>query len=134
MVRLGLAFLLLMSSMAAAMAQAAPQAAAAHKPATKAARAQQPTPPAPGGNGRCIGVLSQLGETFAVEKIGIMVFQNAFDDVPIDTWRIDDLVAARISSFIGPRATVRRLSLPRGAIAAIEKERRLFGHEDDITN
>src|SRR4051794_24392584 len=116
MVRFGLALLLLISGMAAAMGQAAPQ------PAAKAARAKpstsQSVSPPPAASGKCVGVLSQLGETFAVEKVGIVVFQNALDEVPIDSWRIDDLVAARISTFVGHRATVRRLTLPRGAIAS----------------
>jgi hypothetical protein len=55
--------------------------------------------------GNCVGVVSQLGEKLTVKKIGYTVFGNEDNEVPVESWRVDDLVIAKIS---GALATGRR--------------------------
>lgn len=69
--------------------------------------------------GRCVGVISAIGDTVAVAKTGFTVFNNENFKVPIDTWRIDDLVFSRISSALGRRSNPKRVSVPKGSFAAL---------------
>src|SRR5271165_5485258 len=73
-------------------------AALAQEPATPDA----PAPPAkPADNGKCIGVLSAIGDSFSLQKIGITAFGNERNKVAIDSWQIDNLVMGKISAFMG---------------------------------
>jgi hypothetical protein len=75
----------------------------------------------PQQNGPCaVGVVSQLGEKFTVRKIGVTVFGNEDNEVPVASWHIDDLVVAKISGTLGKRATVRRIPYRKEAFASLE--------------
>ena len=41
---------------------------------------------APGTGRKSIGVISAIGDAFSVQKLGLTVFQNALDEIPIDAW------------------------------------------------
>lgn len=71
--------------------------------------------------GKCVGVISAIGDTVAVAKIGFTVFNNESFKVPIDAWRIDDLVFSKIASVLGGRSNLKRVSVPKGAFAALEE-------------
>jgi len=71
--------------------------------------------------GRCVGVISAIGDTVAVAKTGFTVFNNENFKVPIDAWRIDDLVFSKISSVLGGRSNLKRVSVPKGSFAALEE-------------
>jgi hypothetical protein len=94
-----------------------------------AALAQEPTkpktpeasPPAnanAGDNGKCIGVLSAIGDSFSLQKIGITAFGNERNKVPIDSWQIDDLVVRKIGAFLGKSWSVRPINYAKGAFAS----------------
>jgi hypothetical protein len=88
--------------------QAAPKQAAAKSGPRQAA--------APAGSGHCVGVLSRLGVTFTLSKIGIIpLLLNEERRIPIEEWHVDDLVAARVAAFLGNRAVVRRVPWSREA-------------------
>jgi hypothetical protein len=65
-------------------------------------------------------VISALGDTFAVQKNGIIVLGDEFDEVPV-SWGFDDLVYARVKAAGG--AGVRRITTPRGAFDAYYRPR-----------
>lgn len=110
-----IALLLLLSGAAAATAQPVP--AKQSQPSTKQAGAKQ----ARAQNGKCaVGVVSQLGEKFTVRKIGYTVFGNEENEVPIESWHIDDLVLAKISGLLGKRGVVRRIPYHKEAFASLE--------------
>jgi hypothetical protein len=78
--------------------------------------AQSPTP-----QGRkSIGVISAIGDTFAVQKIGLMVFGNELKKAAIDAWEIDDRVAEKINTLLSKRYDVRKVSYAKGAFAAFD--------------
>jgi len=122
-------FLLLVSGVVAAAAQPVPTTPGAPKPAPAKKQAAPKQAAAPAGSGKCVGVVSRLGETFNIKKVGIVVFQNDEREAPIDAWKVDDLVAARIGNFLGGRAAVRRITYPRGAFASLD-EVKLFRNYD----
>ena len=70
---------------------------------------------------RTVGVISAVGSTFALQKVGITVFGNELNEVPIGSWGLDDAVASRVSAVLAKRFTVRRIAVPQGAFAAYEK-------------
>lgn len=106
-----------------AQAQSAPgpvtqPAPAVAKPAVKKsapkgkAAARQP---APAESGPCqIGVISAIGDTFAVQKVGLTVFGNELTEVPINAWSLDDLVVARVRA-AASGINVRKIVHPKGA-------------------
>ena len=67
---------------------------------------------------RTIGVISAVGHKFALQKIGITVFGNELNEVPIDSWGIDNAVANKISALLGKRFTVKRISYASGDLDA----------------
>src|SRR5215475_8535305 len=89
-------FLLLVSGVVAAAAQPVPTTPGAPKPGPAKKQAAPKQAAAPAGSGKCVGVVSRLGETFNIKKVGIVLFQNDEREAPIDAWKVDDLVAARI--------------------------------------
>jgi hypothetical protein len=106
---MAIALLLLLSGAAASVAQPAPA-----KPKPTA------TKQVPQG-GRCdVGIISHLGEKFHVRQIGITVFGNESNEVSVESWRIDDLVVARITGALGRRATVQRIAYHKEAFASLE--------------
>ena len=105
-------------------AAAAPTPTAAPKPAVK-----KPAPKAKAGarpvalteSGPCrIGVVPVVGDVFAVQKIGLTIFNIEYADVPIEAWGLDDLVVARIRAAAGSGTGVRRISYPKEAFASYD--------------
>jgi hypothetical protein len=66
---------------------------------------------------RTVGVISAVGHKFALQKIGITVFGNELNEVPIGSWGIDNAVTDKIGALLSRRFTVRRIALPKGAFA-----------------
>jgi hypothetical protein len=88
------------------------------KPATPqraAAKSAPPAKPSAAESTKCIGVVSAIGDTFHLRKIGITVFNNDSNTVPIESWQIDNLVISKISTFLSKSWTVRRVNYPKGA-------------------
>jgi hypothetical protein len=84
--------------------KAAPKAKAAAKPAV-AAQA-----------GPCrLGVISAIGDRFAVQKFGLTVFETEESEIPVEGWGLDDLVVARVRAATGVDPTVRRIAYPKDA-------------------
>ncbi|MBX9588546.1 MAG: hypothetical protein K2X43_04525 [Hyphomonadaceae bacterium] len=69
---------------------------------------------------KTVGVISAVGHKFALQKIGVTVFGNELNEVPIDSWGIDDAVVSRVSALLGTRFAVKRISYPKGAFASYE--------------
>jgi hypothetical protein len=109
-----------------AVAQQSPQ------PKTRAAVSPPPAKPNAADSGRCIGVVSAIGDTFSLQKIGITVFGNELNTVPIDSWQIDNMVITKISAFLSKAWTVKRISYPKGAFSSLdERQHPLFYNYDD---
>jgi hypothetical protein len=106
------ALLLLLNGVGATLAQPAP--AKPNLPKQGAAKQA----PVQGGN--CVGVVSQLGEKFTVKKVGYTVLGNEENEVPVESWHIDDLVAAKISGLLGKRTAVRRIPYRKDVFASLD--------------
>jgi hypothetical protein len=69
---------------------------------------------------KTVGVISAVGSKFALQKVGITVFGNELNEVPIGSWGLDDAVVSRVSAVLSKRFTVKRIAVPQGAFAAYE--------------
>jgi hypothetical protein len=72
-------------------------------------------------SGPCIGVIPYVGDTFLLKRV--VVFGNEAKVVPIHTWRLDDLVVARVRAAAGPRFAVRRLAYAKDAFRPVQYAR-----------
>ena len=129
-----------------AFAQPAPPpvapAAPAGKPAVKKPPATRPSAPAKtagaakpaaaAASGPCIGVIPVIGESFVVQRIGIMVFGNTYKPFPIDSWGLDDLAVARVRAAAGPGYTVRRLAFSRSDFDSLKRPALFWNRGADL--
>jgi len=109
-------------------APAAPQVAkpAANKPAPKASKAKSGGRAAAAESGPCqLGVIAISGGQFGVQKVGFMVFGNAFTAVPIESWGLDDLIVARVRA-AAPGLSVRKIPYTKDDLARADATRSLF--------
>jgi hypothetical protein len=72
-------------------------------------------PVAPVASGPCLGVISAVGDSFGLQKVGMTIFGNELNEAPINSWGFDDLVVAKVRAAVGQRYTVRRIPHPGGA-------------------
>ena len=138
-----IALLLVVTGTAAATAQPAPgnQAppkAAAPKQVTpkQAAPKQVTSKQAPAAqDGNCVGVVSAIGDSMNLVKVGFTVFNNDQIKVAIDSWGIDDLVFNKVAAVHGKRFNLKRVSVAKGAFAVIEEYHGPFYEPtEDITS
>ena len=129
MERMITALLLFLGGAAAALAQPAP---AKQNPPKTAAAKPAVAKQVPPQNGNCVGVVSNLGEKFTVRKTGFTVFGTETNDVPVDSWHLDDLVVAKISAALGKRAVVRRIPYHKEAFASLETPKLFRDTEAEI--
>jgi hypothetical protein len=103
-------------------AQSKPAAKPPAKPKPQAKPAAQPkptvTPDVPGRKSVCVA--SALGHKFRVQKVGVMVFGNALEEVATSSWGIDDFAISRIQGLLDGKYTVRRLPLSEQNLNALE--------------
>jgi hypothetical protein len=103
------------------------------KPKIPTASQQQSVKPSSTDRVKCIGVASAIGDAFYLRKIGITVFNNESDHVPIESWQIDNLVFNKLNSFLSKNWAVRRISYPKGAFASLDADHPLFfNYEEEL--
>jgi hypothetical protein len=97
----------------------APAAATPAKPVTKKAAPKAKAAakqPVAAETGPCrLGVISAIGDRFAVQKFGLTIFETEESEVPVEGWGLDDLVVARVRAATGADPTVRRIAYQKGA-------------------
>jgi hypothetical protein len=67
-----------------------------------------------------VGVISAVGSKFALQKVGITVFGNELNEVPIGAWGLDDAVASRVGAALTRRFAIKRIVVPQGAFDAFD--------------
>jgi hypothetical protein len=95
-----------------------PAKSAVKKSAPKAKAAAKPGTPAESGPCR-IGVIAATGDVLTMQKVGLTIFGNEYDEVPV-TWGFDDLIVARVRSAAGG-TPVRRIPYAKGAFDSYYK-------------
>lgn len=97
----------------------APAATTPAKPVAKKAAPKgkaAATKPVATEAGPCrLGVISAVGDRFAVQKFGLTIFETEESEVAVDGWGLDELVVARVRAATNNDPTVRRIAFPKGA-------------------
>jgi hypothetical protein len=122
----GMKFILFVAFAAFFLTPAAVKAedAAVSKPASKAA-AKKSIPDRADGK-KTIGVISEIGDSFSIRKVGLVV--NEEDTVPVDNWGLDALVAAKAGAIFKGRFNVIPIKLSKeGKRALVAAPSALFG-------
>lgn len=105
----------------------------ATKPKPRPAVSAQPAKPNVADSGKCIGVISAIGDTLFLRKVGITIFGNEQNTAPVESWHIDDVVFGKISTYLSKSWTVRRINYPKGAFASLDGQHPLFyNYNDDL--
>jgi hypothetical protein len=78
---------------------------------------------------RRVAVMSAVGDTFTVRKIGITVFGNDEKEFPIDAWGIDPFVVNKVRSVLARRFQVRPVAYDKSAF--LRDESALFRARDE---
>jgi hypothetical protein len=68
---------------------------------------------------KTIGLVSELGATFEVRKIGIMVFGNEKASAAIESWGIDPFVAAKAATLLKSNFNVVPIKVSKDGLAAL---------------
>jgi len=85
---------------------------------------------APGGSSvPKIGVVSAIGDKLYLRKIGLTVFENEAREMAIDSWRLDDLMTARVRAALAGRYDVRAVTYQRAPFAALGEGKEIFARE-----
>jgi hypothetical protein len=84
---------------------------------------------AQGSPRKSVCIISAIGNTFSVQKIGITVFGNELNQAAIDAWGIDALVAGKFSSQLSQRFDVKRLDYPKGAFASLDTQKSILASD-----
>jgi hypothetical protein len=99
------------SPSATAPSAPAPANPVAKKPAPKPKAAAKPATAA--DSGPCqIGVITAVGDVFAVQKVGLTVFGNEYTEVPV-SWGLEDTIFARTRAAAGG-ISIRRIAYAKG--------------------
>jgi len=89
----------------------------------------------PGTGRKSVGVISAIGDIFSVQKVGLTVFQNTLDEIPVDAWGIDERVVANVSAQLGKKFEVKRISYSKATFAQIQKSKPLLASsKEDYRN
>jgi hypothetical protein len=65
-----------------------------------------------------IGVISAMGDTFYLQKVGRTVFGNERNEFPAAAWGIDDLMVSKVRATLGRRFDIRPVTYQRAAFYA----------------
>ena len=97
-----------------------------------APKAQKPGPARKAEAGaKTIGLISLIGDTFYVKRVGFTVFGNEEAKFPIAGWKIDDRVAASISRLLQKSFRIKRIQVPAGAFQAFQEGDFLFKSREE---
>jgi hypothetical protein len=70
---------------------------------------------------KTVGIVSAIGDEFAVTKAGLTGFENSNRTFSIEAWGLDDLIVQRAGALLGRRLQVQPVTYRRAAFAAVER-------------
>lgn len=72
------------------------------------------------GAQKTIGIISLIGETFTVKKVGVTAVGNEEQGIPIAQWRLDESVAGKVGTILKKNFRVKRIAVPAGTYRKYE--------------
>jgi hypothetical protein len=86
---------------------------------------------APQAGLKTIGLISGIGDSFTVKRVGITVFGNEEDQFPIAAWKVNDRVAATVAGLLKKNFRVRRIAASQNDFASLHERGLLFRDQDE---
>jgi hypothetical protein len=105
--------------------------------ASRSAQAAQRQQALPGqkaqtaGTQKTIGLISTVGDTFTVKRVGVTVFGNEEDKFPVPAWKINDRIASSTTALLKKNFRVKRIPVPPGAFAPLDAPGGLFRDREE---
>jgi hypothetical protein len=72
------------------------------------------------GAQKTIGLISVVGETFTVKKVGVTVLGNEEQGIPIAQWRLDESIASKVGAILKKNFRIKRIAVPGGTYRKYE--------------
>lgn len=69
---------------------------------------------------KTVGIISAVGDQFILAKAGLTGLDNNSRNVPIASWRLDELIAQEVGKALSVRFKVQPVTYPRAAFVAIQ--------------
>jgi len=76
-----------------------------------------------------IGVVSAIGDKLYLRKVGVTVFGNEAEEMAIESWRLDDLMIAKVRIALAGRFDVRPVTYQRAPFASLAERNEIFARE-----
>jgi hypothetical protein len=76
-----------------------------------------------------IGIVSAIGDKLYLRKVGLTVFENDAQELAIDSWRLDDLMVAKVRVALTGRFDVRAVTYQRAPFASLAERNEIFAQE-----
>ena len=80
---------------------------------------------------KTIGLISLIGDTFFVKRVGFTAFGNELEKFPIPGWKIDDRVATVATRTLQKTFKVKRIQVPASAFHALHEGNFIFNARDE---
>ena len=97
-----------------------------------APKAQKPGPARKAQAGaKTIGLISLIGDTFYVKRVGVMVFGNELEKAPVPNWKIDDRVATTVGRILQKKFKIKRIQVPAAAFQALHEGNFIFNGREE---
>lgn len=78
----------------------------------------QTAPPKKAAAGlKTVGVITAIGDTFTIQKVGFTVFGNEQHQAAIGAWGLDEAVVAKVGTILGKSYNVKRIAVAKNAFA-----------------
>jgi hypothetical protein len=85
-------------------------------------------PPKPSGLPK-LGIVSAIGDKLYLRKVGVTVFGNEAEEMAVDSWRLDDLMIAKVRAVLSGRFDVRPVTYQRAPFASLAERNEIFARE-----
>ncbi|BAM89220.1 conserved exported hypothetical protein [Bradyrhizobium oligotrophicum S58] len=69
---------------------------------------------------KTVGIVSAVGDQFILARAGLTGLDNSSRNVPIASWRLDELITQEVGKALSVRFQVQPVTYPRAAFAAIQ--------------
>ncbi|MBR1125663.1 hypothetical protein JQ628_29360 [Bradyrhizobium lablabi] len=70
---------------------------------------------------KTVGIISAMGDEISMTRAGLTPLNNRIESVPVQSWKLDDLIVQQATALMSRRFQVQTVGYPRGAFAAVKE-------------
>jgi hypothetical protein len=80
---------------------------------------------------KTIGLISLIGDTFYVKRVGFTAFGNELEKSPVLSWKIDDRVATTVGRILQKKFKIKRIQVPAAAFQTLHEGQFIFNGREE---